>query len=534
MRETRWQGCRLAAALCLALLGLACGLEVNDLPENNPPEVGQITIDPPSSELAPLDSFRLAVSAADLDGDPLTFLWGTNLGTWADNAYRDSIVTWIAPASFGDIDSVRLSVSVRDLDEADPIGRHLNFPVVHRSGNLRVRVFDLAGVPTAVPLAVAGVETTLTAMDEYLFEDLAWGDQFVLSFATEAFHGAVSPAGDDAGFGGYPQTVFIQPDTENLLELVVAPRSVLLVPGLHEGEAITEIQAGIDLCAEAKIDSLLLRDGLYSLPQQGLPDGGSAAIRLSEADLTLSAFPGEGPILLDAAAGLNDFGFYLSGRGMNTRIEGITMTGAASSGAYLHQSSGVLLDLAFEQCGSAALFLSGDEADTLRVRDCVLRGQDHGVSLSGGILDAEGLLVENSLWYGIWLRDGAAGSLRGSTIVESELVGLFLAGGQVDVERCLLANNGRGIFRSLGDEPLLECNLLWNNEYGDYGGVTPGANDLLADPLFCDPDNGDWRLDTFSPALTALCGPIGAFGDCDSERAPLPRADDTDSRREVR
>ncbi len=505
--------------LALLLLLGACSLEVNDLPENNQPEVGEILMDPPYSELAPLDSFHLSISAADVDGDPLTFIWSANLGEWADEDNRDSTVIWVAPASFGVEDSVKLEVSVRDLDAADAILRSLVFPVINRQGRLRVRVFDLDGEPVSVPLAVVGVETTTVAVSEWLFSDLDWGDQEILGFATADHHGAENLA---AGFAGYPDTVFISPDEEILLDITVAPTSLMLIPGLFEGQSFTEIQAGIDYCAEQGIDSLLIRAGSYDFASQALPPGGNAALRLDQADLLLAAFPGEGPIAIDAEPGSNDFGLYLGGRSPATRVEGLAFSGAASSGAYVHESSGIITDTLFEDCGAAGIFLRGGESDTLRLNGCVMRGNDHGISLSGGVLMAQGLLVADSGWYGLWLRDGAGGTLEGSTIVGAELAGVFLDGEAVNLTRNILAENGRGIFRREGPSPTLDCNLLWANEYGDYGdGVTPGPTDLFEDPLFCDPDLGDWRVDADSPALNSACAPVGAFGDCDSDGGPF-------------
>lgn len=37
-------------------------------------------------------------------------------------------------------------------------------------------------------------------------------------------------------------------------------------------------------------------------------------------------------------------------------------------------------------------------------------------------------------------------------------------------------------------------------------------NTMFADPLFCDPENNDFRLAAGSPALTHPAGQIGALG----------------------
>ena len=134
--------------------------------------------------------------------------------------------------------------------------------------------------------------------------------------------------------------------------------------------------------------------------------------------------------------------------------------------------------------------------------------------------------MADSGWYGFWFRDGAGGSLESSTVVGAELAAVFLDGEAVSLGHNILAENGRGIFRQDGASPILDCNLLWGNEYGDYGGVSPGPTDLFEDPLFCDPELGDWRVDAESPALVSPCAPVGAFRDCDSDGGPyLPDAE---------
>lgn len=506
---------RLTTVLLIAALGAACSLEVNDLPENTPPEVGEILMAPPPAELAPLDTFRLSIAAEDLDGDPLTFSWQKNTGDWVGTT-SDSSVVWVAPASFAAVDTVRLTAQVRDLIEADWIVRVLEIPVVNRIGDLRVRVFDLTGEPAAVPLLIEGTELAVEATSEHLFEDVEWGDQTVVTLATDAYRGRIDA---ETGFGGYPRTVFVQPDVENLLDIVVAPQSVLVYPGVDaDTVALAGIQAALDLAASAGLDSVLVRGGDYALTPQVLPGGGTAALRVETADLTLAAFPGEGPIVVDA--GGMDFGIHLADRGTATRVEGFEVDGATAAGIYLNGSGATLADLIVADCGSAGLFLNGAAGDTLRLDASAFFDNDHALSLSGGVLEGSTLLLARSRWYGLWLRDGAAAELVASTVVDSELAGAFMMDtGAVSFTRCLFADGGRGLFLQSGPEPALDCNLLWGHAYGDYGNVTPGADDLSADPLFCDPAAADWRVEPGSPALDASCGPIGAFGACGTEAA---------------
>ncbi len=518
LRSAPGGGLRIAAGAAALLLAAACSLDMQDLPENRFPVVGEIAMDPPPAALAPLGSFTLSVEATDPDEDPLRYSWSANnQGSWLGNIANADSVVWLAPASFAGIDSVRFSVQVRDLDDDSPVTRRLAVPVIERSGSLRVSIVDLAGAPVAMPLAVLGVDTLETPASEHHFAELSWGEKILLAFATASHQGA-SPPGATPVFAGYPDTLFIHPDIENQLTLTVAPTSLLLLPGVHAGALYTELQAAVDYCAGAGVDSLLLWRSSYALAHQELPGGGSAALRLDAADLLLAPFPGRGPVTIDAAQGDNKTGIYLAGRSGATRLLGLVITGASEAGIALDGSSLRLADTRIADCGGPGIFVEGAAGDSLILERCVVQRCAHGVSMAGGSLEAEGILVAQSGWYGLWLRQGARGRVAAATLVESAVAGAFFSGaGAFAVERSLLAGGSWGFFVQSGSAPQLDCNLLWDNGAGDYGGLAPGASDLAADPLFCDPDAGDWRVEAASPALGGACGGIGAFDNCESD-----------------
>jgi len=58
--------------------------------------------------------------------------------------------------------------------------------------------------------------------------------------------------------------------------------------------------------------------------------------------------------------------------------------------------------------------------------------------------------------------------------------------------------------------PLYECNLIWDPTGGAIGKL-PSVDTLVGDPMFCDPEKGDFKMRDLSPALRAFCGPIGAL-----------------------
>ena len=58
--------------------------------------------------------------------------------------------------------------------------------------------------------------------------------------------------------------------------------------------------------------------------------------------------------------------------------------------------------------------------------------------------------------------------------------------------------------------PLYECNLIYDPTGGALGNL-PSSDTLVGDPLFCDPENGNFYVRDLSPAVLAGCAPIGAL-----------------------
>ncbi|MDO8587539.1 MAG: NosD domain-containing protein, partial [Armatimonadota bacterium] len=62
--------------------------------------------------------------------------------------------------------------------------------------------------------------------------------------------------------------------------------------------------------------------------------------------------------------------------------------------------------------------------------------------------------------------------------------------------------NTRGIYRS-GGSPTLNNNCVYGNSVYDYQGVSAGAGDISADPLFANRTGGDYHLTSVSPCVDA-------------------------------
>jgi len=130
-------------------------------------------------------------------------------------------------------------------------------------------------------------------------------------------------------------------------------------------------------------------------------------------------------------------------------------------------------------------------------------GEGGGVRAYGSAVIEDNTIVKNGKYpfpymegAGIYCYHSFTGAIRRNIIVQ---------------------NWGGGIFCEPGAAPTIECNNVWGNVWGDYRGSCSdqtGANgNISVDPLFCDAQNGDYRLRSDSPCANAPgCGQIGAFG----------------------
>ena len=178
------------------------------------------------------------------------------------------------------------------------------------------------------------------------------------------------------------------------------------------------------------------------------------------------------------------------------------------------------------------MYYGGTVADGFTVRDALcLIGWPNvgGVYVGGGTL--RNCLVVNNHAMGIdspgdagGVQVAGGGAIEGNTIVSN---GNWVTAGGIyclsnfngQIVRNIVAMNnwGFGIYCEAGANPAFLCNNVWGNHEGEYGGACgnpTGVNgNISVDPLFCDRQNGDYRLCAGSPCINAPgCGQMGAFG----------------------
>jgi nitrous oxidase accessory protein NosD len=225
----------------------------------------------------------------------------------------------------------------------------------------------------------------------------------------------------------------------------------------------------------------------------------------------------------------------------NNRIEGY------SGGISLEtENGGVLVDgNTIRQCRGTAIDIrrTGDAVDIRNneITDCgmgiygasaavyvsdntILRAAGAGVWVyPGDAFVAERNVVGDCTGAGFhvewdpWSYYG--GRLRSNTIFHCGGSGMELirslgySSGTIAVENNIGYNCGGWGLAVAGGPVQHGCNDWFGNRSGAVSGAAPDTTDLDVDPLFCDVEGADVRLDAASPLAGAPgCGPIGALG----------------------
>ena len=113
--------------------------------------------------------------------------------------------------------------------------------------------------------------------------------------------------------------------------------------------------------------------------------------------------------------------------------------------------------------------------------------------------------IENSI---IANNAGMAIALSGSHEEPSQIInnviynnsgGINVSSPALILNNIISGNSGIGII-SGNSSPEISFNNMWDNQGGNYQGCLPGIGDISLDPLFVDPDNGDYHLQQNSPS----------------------------------
>ncbi len=286
------------------------------------------------------------------------------------------------------------------------------------------------------------------------------------------------------------------------------------------------IQGGIQLAASG--DTVLVDQGVY-FETLVIP---IRLVLLSEHGPELTVIDADGAaqdviLLEDAADG--------------STVEGFTVRGAnEGSGIYIGYARGTIRNNVVEDnvnnFGTAGITILGLLGAPSVIEGNVIRGNLGGKSVAGiraGNADVRDNWIEGNvgvetvqLAYGSFTGNVVVGNSTGwtlrleivdcsnNTIANNENgIGVTVLDGSFD--RNILEHNGNNVaLECWGAAPAASCNVFWGTgaPLGDDCAFSIGEKDnVYADPLFCDPENGDYRLAANSPAAVGSCGLIGAL-----------------------
>lgn len=208
-------------------------------------------------------------------------------------------------------------------------------------------------------------------------------------------------------------------------------------------------------------------------------------------------------VILDGQHG--GYVFVCEGVDSTTVIKGITITGGGLGKA---EDGGGLL------CQNSSF---------LTLRNCVFSGNMSRNAGGGLRCFTSSPTVENCLFVdnepGAALFWKSSGNLRNCTFTRNEGFGVYcwLDAFPSITNCCIVGNSGEAIDCHPGAVPSIVCCDIYGNDGGDWAGCIAEhfgvSGNISADPLFCDPESGDFHLQTSSPcAPSEECGLIGALG----------------------
>jgi len=281
---------------------------------------------------------------------------------------------------------------------------------------------------------------------------------------------------------------------------------LLLVPAASDARTwlVRQDGSGDCLTAQACIDSatasdtVLVGPGIY-YENLLLREAATGVVLTSEL----------GPSLTIIDGGAHDRVITCDSVGSGTVIEGFTIRNGRISGPFCPSGAGV-------RCWRSRVSV----VNNIICENNADMAGGGGVCLNGGACVLSGNVITQNYATG-----GGAGleiSYDSSLVISNTIVsnttdhiagGIYVGGGATLCNNIVATNVGLGIFCRSGIASTLECNDAWGNSGDNYKDCTPGESNFSLNPLFCDPEVGDYQLSENSPCVNASgCGQVGALG----------------------
>jgi hypothetical protein len=261
---------------------------------------------------------------------------------------------------------------------------------------------------------------------------------------------------------------------------VVSGDTVLVWPGSLPGGYVlrTDVKSGVVLMAQGYPDSVVVIQGAAGVEPALRLIGTSELTEVVGFHITWDS-----GLTLGQGGGIS--GFVASGTIRDNVF--LDCVAGAGAGVYMQASSLIVENNLFvnNRCGAGAGVIAASGGTPI-IRNNTFAGSVAPFGLEGSVMYGIGsdFTFENNIVYG---SQGAAAVYCGG-----------------------------------GNNPIVGCNLFYNNELGAFSGQCPdstgASGNSVANPLFCNPPTLNYGLCVDSPALARpACGPIGytsPFGNC--------------------
>ena len=332
-----------------------------------------------------------------------------------------------------------------------------------------------------------------------------------------------------------------------LLVASIALSDIIHVPGDYP-----TIQAGIDAAWHG--DTVLVADGTYT-------GDGNKNLDFKAKIIEVKSENGPEHTIIDCEADGRGFYFH-SGEGTVSVVSGFTITNANRAGIFcehsspmitnniitgnsdeggitcVHNASPVIADnVITENVGSAGIRADGSPEITNNI---IIDNRPDGISCVGAANIKNNIIMNNSQ-NGI-LCDSAL-FISQNIIVGNGKWGIYCPGSPKIINNTISSNGGTkggGIYVGDYSAPTMLNTIIWGNgtqeielehatkgtiyvTYSDVKGGWPGEGNIDADPLFVDPDSGDYHLSDCSPCIGAgIMTPDVPDTDIDGNPRPNP------------
>lgn len=209
-------------------------------------------------------------------------------------------------------------------------------------------------------------------------------------------------------------------------------------------------------------------------------------------------------------------GIVIQGSGVRETV--VRGTGIAASVFILQGASNVTIsDLTIESGAGGGVLITeidGFAAVNNTVERAIIRGSSLGVGIVAGgenfVVNC--LIAQNTI--GVAVQQSTVTGAQppeplivSNTIVESSADGIFIENASPKIYYNIVAHNAGFGIADYSNSPVLGYNNLFNNTFGNYFGVAPGAGDISVDPLYpggAEPQPWPWLPGAASQVIDAL------------------------------